>query len=137
MELVQDVVTVSAKKSGLAELRTYLRRLCTKAGVSPKTSRRVILAVDEALSNVMEHSTLSAESFIEISVKISGRDVVAQICDEGEEFDPSTRIEGLPENKQGMKRGFGLYVIHLVADSVKYKRADGTQNILTLTFVGS
>jgi hypothetical protein len=31
------------------------------------------------------------------------------------------------------KRGFGLYLIHLITDGIDYRRTDDSENVLTLT----
>lgn len=136
MEQLQEAVTIPARKSGLADLRNYLRELCKQSGIRPSTTRRIVLAVDEAMSNVMEHGRVGQGTPIEVSVEINGKKIVTRIADGGAKFDSSKPVRELPENRHGIKRGFGLYLIHLVTDSVEYERTEEGKNVLTLTIYG-
>jgi serine/threonine-protein kinase RsbW len=117
----------------LCELREQLSRLCEQLEVPPKTARRVILAIDEALSNVIEHASLKESSKeIELSLEIAGDRIVAEIVDRGVPFDPSP-FNPSPDRRTYPRRGFGLYLIHMIIDRIEYERTSDGRNVLTLT----
>jgi len=133
MEVVQEKITVPADKSKLSELREFLRKLCKQFSVRPNTTRRVVLAVDEAASNIMDHGGVEDESSIEVSFEIGEAEIAVQLQDRGVAFDPAKNKKNLPNGRARCKRGFGLYLIHLITDNVEYYRTEDGNNVLTLT----
>jgi len=133
MELVRHRMVVPADTSKLCDLRESLSLLCEQHGVPPKTVRRMVLAIDEALSNVIEHAHLREDDqAIELSIELCDDKIVAEICDNGIPFDP-TPYNCQPDQRGFPRRGFGLYLIHMIVDSVDYQRTREGRNILTLT----
>jgi anti-sigma regulatory factor (Ser/Thr protein kinase) len=133
MEIVRHKILVPAETAKLSELRQYLSHLCAQENIPPKTTRRMVLAIDEALANVIEHAGLKqGDQGIELSLEIKDDKIVAEICDRGIPFDPSPRSEG-PDRRGYPRRGFGLYLIHMIVDRITYERTSDGQNVLTLT----
>ncbi len=140
MEIVQEKITVPADRSRLAGLRADIRKLCAESGVEPKTTQRLVLTVDEAISNVMEHSQSNGNNPIEISLEIGDETIVVDIRDHGIAFNPCAHLKKVcplgTNGKKFSKRGFGLYLIHLIADNISYNRTENSENLLTIT-IGS
>ncbi|HLU49618.1 MAG TPA: ATP-binding protein [Planctomycetota bacterium] len=131
MQSVQEHITIPADRTRLAEIRSAVRALCKHHGVSPKTTRRIVLAIDEAVANVMEHSGASADSRIDVLVDLGPSVIVASIRDRGRRFDPTGLRKTLPDACR-RTRGFGLHLIRLVTDHMEYQRTDDGTNVLTL-----
>jgi len=134
-ETVRHKILVPADASKLCELRESLSQLCDQYEVSPKVTRRMVLAIDEALANIIEHAQLKegAEE-IELCLEVMEDRIVAEIADRGIPFDPSPRFTE-PNPRLYPRRGFGLYLIHMIADSITYERTPEGRNILTLTMM--
>jgi serine/threonine-protein kinase RsbW len=133
MEAVPHKIQVPANTAKLSELREGLTQLCEDCGVPPKTMRRMILAIDEAVANVIEHAHLEEQDRqIDLSLEVGEEKIVAEICDRGVPFDPCPH-GAQPDHRSYPRRGFGLYLIHMIADSVEYQRTNDGQNVLTLT----
>jgi anti-sigma regulatory factor (Ser/Thr protein kinase) len=133
MEIVRHRVLVPADMARLCELRDYLARVCEQQEVPSKTTRRLVLAIDEALSNVIEHASLKDSSKqIELSLEFGEDKIVAEIVDNGIPFDPSPYNMG-PNRRNYPRRGFGLYLIHMIVDQIQYERTSDGRNVLTLT----
>jgi anti-sigma regulatory factor (Ser/Thr protein kinase) len=128
----RNKIMVPVDTSKLYELREQLYQLCKENKVPPQTARRIVLAIDEALSNVMEHGNLRTEEGIEVSIEFQPNRIVATMRDRGIPFDP-TPLNGGPDRRAFPRRGFGLYLIHLIVDRIEYQRTNCGQNILTLT----
>ncbi|MBN1442482.1 MAG: ATP-binding protein [Planctomycetes bacterium] len=133
---MQEKIIVPVDRTHLAELRSLVRKRCLQGNVSSRTVQRIVLVVDEAVSNVMEHSRSDPDDVIRISLEIAEDNIVIEITDHGIEFDPCK-----PENiracrntsvKKPFKRGFGLHLIHLITDSISYCRTEGNENRLIL-----
>jgi anti-sigma regulatory factor (Ser/Thr protein kinase) len=133
METVVHDILVPADKGKLHELRESLSQICDAQGVPPKTARRMILAIDEALTNIIEHAGLhETDTRIDMTMELGDNRIVAEIIDRGMPFDPS--VESREPNRKGYpRRGFGLYLIHLIVDSIEYERRPTGENVLTMT----
>jgi anti-sigma regulatory factor (Ser/Thr protein kinase) len=132
METVRNQILVPADTSKLSALRAQLFELCDESGVPAQTTRRLVLAIDEALANVIEHGALSPQESIRIDMEIGSDEIVATLRDRGVPFDPSP-IVSTPDNSRFPRRGFGLYLIQLIVDCIEYRRTDDGENLLILT----
>lgn len=133
MEGTRHKILVPADASRLCELRERLCILCEGERVPDQTTRLMVLAIDEALSNVIEHANLKEQNpGIELSLEIGTDKIVAEIHDRGPPFDP-TQPRQEPDRFSLPRRGFGLYLIHKIVDEIEYERTGDGQNILTLT----
>ena len=125
-------ICVPIDASQLAEMRQRIDRICSEHDVSPATTRRMVLATDEALSNIIEHGAVEDGGKIEVRVEISSREITVVVRDPGSPFDPCEVAS--PPNRQAFpKRGFGLYLIQMIADDVEYQRTSEGINVLTMT----
>lgn len=132
-QLVRHKIVVPAETDKLSELRDHLSRLCEDNAVPPKVTRRMVLAIDEALANIIEHGQLPADDgAIELVLEMTESHVVAEITDRGIPFDPCPRGSE-PDRRHYPRRGFGLYLIHMIVDSIEYRRTPSGCNVLTLT----
>jgi serine/threonine-protein kinase RsbW len=132
-EIVRHKILVPADTSKLCDLREEITGLCDHHDVAPKVTRRMVLAIDEALANIIEHAQLKTEdSEIELCLEVSEDKIVAEISDSGIAFDPSPCFKS-PDCRLFPRRGFGLYLIHMIVDSVTYERTSEGRNVLTLT----
>ena len=132
-EIVRHRIMVPAETSKLSELRESLTLLCDQYSVPPKVTRRMVLAIDEALANIIEHGQLNnAQNGIELRLEVTDDRIVAEIKDRGIPFDPSP-CGAQPDQRSYPRRGFGLYLIHMIVDSMEYQRTCDGCNVLTLT----
>ncbi len=118
--------------SELADLREQIRDVCHENGLYGPTLSRLVIAVDEATANILEHSDRDQARPIGISIRFNSDSVAAEITDDGAEFDPTAQITYEPSDKCRSKRGFGLYLIKVMADEIDYRRV-GNTNYLRLT----
>jgi len=124
---------IKAETAKLRELREKLCTLCTGEGVPSQTTRFLILAIDEAVSNIIEHARLKeGDKKIQLSIEIGDKKVIARISDRGKPFDPSASKKD-PDARSFPRRGFGLYLIHKIVDGIKYERTRDGRNVLILT----
>jgi anti-sigma regulatory factor (Ser/Thr protein kinase) len=133
MEAVRHQITIKADAAQLSGMRQQVFELCTADDVPTHEARLMVLAIDEAISNVIEHADLDQDNrFVELSIEIDEQRIVAEILDRGKSFDPTPR-RAEPVPGQYPKRGFGLYLIHKIVDSMEYARTDDGRNLLRLT----
>lgn len=112
-----------------------MSEIATAVGFDEKEVADIILAVDEALANVIRHGYGGpCEEPIDIRVERSGLDGVEAISvsirDFGKQFDPEV-IAGRPLEKV-RRGGLGIHIMKSVMDRVSYASADGGGMILNM-----
>ena len=133
MEITQHKILVPLETSQLAGIRRRVEKICELHNVPALTTRRMVLAIDEALTNIIVHGEVGAHpnDTVSLNVEIEEDHIVAEFEDRGIPFDPSIDRGG-PDPKSFPRRGFGLYLIHLIADELEYERTEDGRNIFRM-----
>lgn len=131
METVQNLIRVAPSTKNLADLRKDLYSIAQENDIPVPLTRRMVIAIDEAVSNVIEHGEPSDTQEIEVTIGFTSDCITATITDHGIAFDPSNARTTV-ETRKFPKRGFGLYLIRLIVDSIEYERTSCGKNVLTL-----
>lgn len=101
-----------------AEFRGKLRALLQQAELDEKKSGEVILAVDEALTNIYRHAYQKQPGKIHLSFQDEEDRVEIWVRDAGKKFNPLTLpAPELPPVKPG---GLGIHLIKNLMDRVEY-----------------
>lgn len=134
MEREKFRVPASVKNLGM--VREKVRDCTQRAGVEEKTISQIVLAVDEAVTNVIRHSYGNdGTSEVEIEVTVGDGKIQLAIRDRAEEFDPT----GHPDPdiaahvKAGRKSGLGIFLMRKVMDDIQHCAVNGWNNELLLT----
>ena len=128
-------ITQAAELEALAGFRDFINSACKeRGGIDEQTIYDLMLAVDEACTNIITHgyAGMNPGSII-LSLEFSPQQVVMVITDFGQPFEPSEApmpdLEAALEDRD--TGGFGLYFIYQTMDEVGYQtNEDG--NHLTL-----
>ncbi len=128
-----DTVTlaVPSHPKYLYVIRSTLYPLVIDAGFARKEARRVILAVDEACSNIIKYAYEGdREKTIGVKVSIDERGLLIELTDTGKKPDVA-RIapRKLDEIRPG---GLGTHFMAQVFDRVEYDTSRDTGTVLTL-----
>ncbi|MBV6512982.1 MAG: ATP-binding protein [Ignavibacteriales bacterium] len=126
---------VSSTTGELAAIREFIQEKAAQAGVSQKTIDSIILAVDEASTNIVKHAYHFDDSK-EIKLHLSFEDgnCTVSLTDYGESFDPD-KVPNPDMNeylKQRRVGGLGLMLIRTLMDFVEYHTVKGKYNRLTM-----
>jgi len=133
VEILHLKLMVPLDPARLFQLREHIYRLCEVEGVPAQTTRLMVLAIDEAVANIIEHANLDAtHNEIELALEIGDSKIEAVIRDRGGPFDPRRTLTK-PDQASFPRRGFGLYLIHKIVDNLQYERTSEGENVLTLT----
>ncbi len=95
----------------------------------------LVLAVDEAVSNIILHGGAPDTASIEIRVAHGPDSIVVQIRDEGAPFDPrrhDDRHLDLSPLQRDQPGGFGLCLLNRLVDRIDYRIAEDGCNELAL-----
>jgi sigma-B regulation protein RsbU (phosphoserine phosphatase) len=127
----------------LQRVKSIVREYCDCLGCEPHLTRKIMLAVEEAVANIINYA-YPKESLGRIEIELQGRsasckgqkgDLTVTITDFGEPFDPTARQE-VDVTKNIEKRqigGLGIYLYLKLMDSCIYQRTEDGRNVLIMT----
>jgi serine/threonine-protein kinase RsbW len=127
---------VKSKTEHLAAIREFVRNTALEAGFSKDSIDNMILAVDEACTNVIKHAYKSyPDGEIIIKMKYKDEKIQITIIDYGSAFDP----EKIPSPdireyyRQRKVGGLGMYLMKTLMDDVEYISVPGKYNQVLLS----
>ena len=130
-------LAIASEPAHLPIVRAAAERISDLMGFDQVTSGTIMLAVDEALTNVIRHAYAGAnDKPIEITLTClsSSNDEEAlciEIRDWGERVDPSRiKARDLDDVRPG---GLGVHIMNTVMDEVSYAPAEGGGTCLKMT----
>lgn len=127
---------VSSRTENLSVIRDFIGANALEAGISITIVENIILAVDEACTNIIKHAyKLSPEGEIIIKVNYDEEKFCVTIIDYGKSFDPD-KIP-LPDLQKYYREhrvgGLGIYLIKSLMDDVRYTTVPGKYNQVLLS----
>jgi serine/threonine-protein kinase RsbW len=136
---VTDRLEIKAHTRNLARVREFVRGAVRRCNLPVREQHRVVLAVDEAVSNTVLHG-YSGHSGGQVEVQIESEPGTLRftIIDAGMPYDVArgaNRRAGFDLRRHiqsGARRGLGLFIMRKVMDEIRYSSRDGQQNQLTL-----
>ena len=128
-------LTVKSTTDNLSQIRDFTKEAAMQCGFSEDVTGKIVLAVDEACTNIIKHAyKYSPQGNIIISVKFADSKFEISITDEGIHFNPESVPE--PDIKEYYKQkkigGLGMYLIKRLMDEVKYSTLTGNKNQVVL-----
>jgi len=125
---------LAAKLDNLAAIRDFIRANTAALGVDPQVVSDVVLAVDEAVTNVIVHGYRGRPGTIQVEVDREATDVVVRLHDHAPPFDPTGApppdlARPLEERPPG---GLGIYLMRQTMDEVAYRLTPEGGNELIL-----
>ncbi len=127
---------VKSKTENLSVIRDFISSNALEAGISSEVVDNIMLAVDEACTNIIKHAYHSyPEGEIVIRVKFDNRKFNILIIDYGNTFDPTSVPKPdlrkyYQEHKVG---GLGMYLMRTLMDDVEYTTVPGKYNQVLLS----
>lgn len=121
----------------LAEGRRFIEHHAKEAGFDDLTVSQIVLAVDEAVTNIMRYSyDMKPDCDIEYTVTHGKDHLMIALRDYGKQCDPAKiKPRPLHEVRPG---GLGTHFIRTVMDEVKYTNKEpGTELIMVKKRAGS
>jgi glutamate/tyrosine decarboxylase-like PLP-dependent enzyme/anti-sigma regulatory factor (Ser/Thr protein kinase) len=125
---------VAAKLENLAEIRGFIRKQAAILDIDQTMIADMVLAVDEAVTNVITHGYQAQEGIIEIEVRREGGAFIVHLRDECVPFDPTAIVPSdlaLPAEERVME-GMGIYLIRRRTDEMSHRITLQRGNELTL-----
>lgn len=122
----------AATAASLALIRAYVTDLAQRAGAAKVVVDDLEMAVDEAVTNVIEHGYQGISGGeVVVEVQVSHQAMTVVIADRGKAFDPSPHpaVDLEAQRAEFRTGGVGLFLIHSLVDAVAYERVDGGNQI--------
>ncbi len=120
-------LTVTSHPECLKQIRSLMTDVSGSLKLGQKETADIILAVDEACSNIMRHGYHNDTSRqIHLTIRREKDELIIQVVDDGECFDISEAKARNPEDVH--PGGLGIYIIKQVMDRVEYDKTDTGHN---------
>ncbi len=127
-------IRIAAELKNLAEIRRFVEETASALGVDPAVIPGMLLAVDEAVSNIIAHGYQGQGGAVEIEVGRERDALVIRLRDEADPFDPTSVPPPdvtLPL-EQRIPGGLGIHLIRQVVDEMTHRVTPQGGNELTL-----
>jgi serine/threonine-protein kinase RsbW len=128
-------LVVKSTTDNLSSIRTFIKQTASDAGVTNEITGKIILAVDEACTNIIKHAyKYSSEGKITIKVNSDEQKLTIKIIDDGGHFDPDLVPEPNLEKMQFERKGggLGMFLMKKLMDEVKYTNLPNNRNQVLL-----
>ncbi len=128
--------TLTAERETVTQILQWVHSIIGKKRLFPQEKRKIELALEEAIVNVLEHAYDEKGGGLDITIEDERPGEVGFVLKYGgPEFDPlsyTARIQA--ESRVGEEQGGGLGVLLMcrAMDHLEYAR-EGGMNVLTLT----
>lgn len=122
---------VKSKTENLSRIRDFVSLNAHEAGIPDTIAENIMLAVDEACTNIIKHAyKLSPEGEIIININYDDEKFTVTIVDYGKSFDPDRipRPDLQKYYKEHRVGGLGMYLMKSLMDDVKYTSVPGEYN---------
>jgi serine/threonine-protein kinase RsbW len=133
-----DRVEVEAHTRNLAVVREFLHSAIKRSALPKREVNKLVLAVDEAVANTIQHGTLDETSKVEVVVDADYARFLVRVRDNGAGYDVASKAEEVANLDlaahiaAGNRKGLGLFIMRRVMDEVHYSSKAGESNELTL-----
>ncbi len=130
----RDLV-VKSSTDNLSLIREFAKTTASECGCGEELTGKIILAVDEACTNVIKHAyKYSSTGDIDIKIKLNKSKLIISITDSGEHFNSdSVPTPNLAEyQKQKKSGGLGIFLMKKLMDEVNYRILKDNRNQVEL-----
>lgn len=125
MSVQRDIEILNESKN-LSQVRREVSEVLEATAFDRETRNKIIVAVDEALANVVEHAYQGGTGMVRILFDVDGERLTVRIRDHGVPFDPGERLNSQLDIQKhirdGLKGGLGLFLMRRIMDEVTYNQ---------------
>ena len=132
---IRKRITVKSTTDNLSTIRDFVKSAAKAAGFDQDTSSKIVLAADEACTNIIKHAyRFSTKGKIGINISYNNKKFSVAITDNGSHFNSSSIPEPNLKKYYQERRvgGLGMFLMKRLMDEVKYSQPNEKQNKVTL-----
>ena len=132
----KDKLEITSRTENLAEIREFINTAASETGLSKDAIDNIILAVDEACTNIIKHAyKYFPDGKIILNLKIDKKSFTIEIIDFGKSFEPALVPNPDLQKYFNEKRvgGLGMYLMKTLMDDVRYNSFPGKYNQVLLS----
>ena len=134
LPIARAEMEIASDLKNLREAREFVRTLCRNLPGAPleeESAAALVLAVNEAASNIMKHAYRGrTDQRVYLEAEAFPGHLALRLHHDGDPFDPSV---ALPPALDGSREsGFGAYIISKSVDQVRYYRDERGRNCIEL-----
>lgn len=129
-------IVVKSQTTNLSKIRDFVYSTALDVGIGSEIIDNIILAVDEACTNIIKHAYKSfQEGEIIVKLEYSDKKFTVIIKDYGTPFSPDTIPDPDLQKyyRQHRVGGLGMYLMKSLMDEVKYISIPGKYNQVRLS----
>lgn len=128
------MLRVTADLENLNTIRDFVEQYAVALGMPPADVYGVVLAVDEAATNICVHGYKGQPGIIEVSLEHDEQFLIIRIRDEAPQFDPTSlpppNLSGTIEERA--LGGMGIHFMRNYADEITHRAISSRGNELIL-----
>lgn len=128
-------LSVKSTTDNLARIRNFIKKQSAEAGFDTDAANKIVLAVDEACTNIIKHAyKFSQSGRININTNFNKNRLRIAITDEGSHFNSKSVPEPDLKKYYEEKRvgGLGMFLMKKLMDEVIYSQSNSKRNKVTL-----
>lgn len=126
---------ISSDVNELAAMRAFIEATCAKLGIDRDTVLDIMLAVNEAVTNIIVHGYTARSGVIDIEIDcLENRAIAVTLTDQADQFDPTAVPPPdltLPLQLRP-RGGMGVHMMRELMDTLEYHVMPDGRNRLTL-----
>ena len=130
--------TFKSSTDNLSSIRDFVKSTAQQVGFSKDISGNIILAVDEAVTNVIKHAyNYSEEGKILVSISFIKNKFSVSISDKGTHFNSKLIKDPNLEEYYKQKRvgGLGMFLMKKLMDDVKYSQPQNRNKVTLIKYL--
>ncbi|MCP5063761.1 MAG: ATP-binding protein [Ignavibacteriae bacterium] len=130
--------TFKSSTDNLSSIRDFVKSTAQQVGFSKDISGNIILAVDEAVTNVIKHAyKYSEEGKILVSISFIKNKFSVSISDKGTHFNSKLIKDPDLEEYYKQKRvgGLGMFLMKKLMDDVKYSQPQNRNKVTLIKYL--
>ena len=126
-------IIVDAKTDNLSQVTSFISSFLKENNCPTKAEKQIILAVDEAFTNIANYAYDGKDGKVDITIQLDGNLVTIVMRDEGKLYDPLDKEDpdislSAEERQIG---GLGVFLVKRNLDDVSYSY-ENNRNVLTM-----
>lgn len=132
----QKQFVVLSRTENLTAIREFIYQNVSTVGFSDEDLDNIILAVDEACTNIIKHAyKLNPDGQIIIMIRFNGSKLVIELTDYGVSFEPDKVPDPDLQKyyRQHKVGGLGMFLMKTLVDEVSYISVPGKYNQVLLS----